>query len=352
MLAWFYCLAIQEDTVADTSEDNLIQTLNAQAKLLLESKLANPGLMQLEARKLSNGAEVFDFGNAESLVDAGVLLAGVCMADLAFVHTVEGRHPDPQLVRWIDVKTINPLAACMAAQYAGWPLSVGDYFAMCSGPARSARGKEKVLEEYNLTSSPDNVVAILETGKIPDESIAEAIAKECNVATDKVQLCVAPTASRAGTIQIVARSVETALHKLHELEFDLNCIQKGFGTAPLPPVADNDLVALGWTNDSILYGASVELSVDCEDSVLEEIGPKVPSCSSSDFGTPFLETFERFERDFYKIDKMLFSPAAITFNNVRSGNSFKFGQQRFDILKESWKGAGSENFSWDKLCEE
>jgi len=324
-----------------------IENLNARAKSLLEYKLEHPRKMQLETRKLSNGAEVFDFGNAKSLTNAGVLLGGICMADLAQVCTTSGRFPEQDFVHWIDVKTNDPLLACMASQYAGWPLSVGDYFAMCSGPARSARGKEKVLDEYKLTSSPDNVVAVLETGKMPDESVAEAIANECDVTPDKVQLCVAPTSSRAGTIQIVARSVETAIHKLHELEFDLNCIKKGFGTAPLPPLVDDDLVALGWTNDSILYGASVELSVDCEDTVLEEIGPKVPSCSSSDFGTPFLETFERFDRDFYKIDKMLFSPAMVTFKNLRTGSEFKFGQQRFDVLKESWKSADSIESSWD-----
>ena len=40
---------------------------------------------------------------------------------------------------------------------------------------------------------------------------------------------------------MVARSVETALHKLHELKFDLNQIVSAFGTAPLPPVATKDL---------------------------------------------------------------------------------------------------------------
>lgn len=300
----------------------LIKQLNETARSLLDNARNTLQKRGIELYTLPNGAEVFDFNSG-----CGVLLSKVCMADLASVKTSD---------RSVEVETDQPLLACMASQYAGWPLSVGDYFAMCSGPARSARGKEKVLEEYDLIAESDSVVVVLETGKLPSEAVAEAVAKECNVSPDKVQLCVARTSSLAGTTQIVARSVETALHKLHELEFDLNLIKRGFGSAPLPPVAKDDLTALGWTNDSILYGATVELDVDCEDSELEKIGSQVPSNSSSDFGTPFLEIFERFDRDFYKIDKMLFSPAKVIFNNVRTGKQFQFGETRSDILQSSW----------------
>ena len=327
----------------------MISQLNSRAKDLLEFHRAQLlDALGVKVHSLANGAELFDFGRTTHS-GAGDLLAKVCMADLADVSYLEEAAvklngeligPDDWKT-WVDVETGHPLVSCMAAQYAGWPLSVGDYFAMCSGPARSARGKEKVLEEFKLTCSAENVVAVLESGSLPDEAVAEAIAAECNVSVDRVQICVAPTSSLAGTIQIVARSVETAIHKLHELNFDLSCIQKGRGRAPCPPiVASNDLVALGWTNDAVLYGAIVELTVDCEDDVLKEIGPRVPSCSSSDFGAPFIETFERFDRDFYKIDKMLFSPARIVFKNSRSNNSFSFGELRFDVLNESWKVPG------------
>lgn len=294
-----------------------INHLNQNSRSLLETARD-----ELTCQTLKNGAEVFDFNSG-----CGVLLSKICLADLAAVKTCDGH---------VEVATDKPLLACMASQYAGWPLSVGDYFAMCSGPARATRGKEKVLEEYGLVAKSNSVVVVLETGRLPDESVAEAVATECNVSPDKVQLCVARTSSIAGTTQIVARSVETAMHKLHELEFDLTAIIRGIGSAPMPPVAKDDLTALGWTNDSILYGATVELDVDCEDEQLEQIGPKVPSSSSADFGTPFLEIFERFDRDFYKIDKMLFSPARVIFSNVRTGKRFQFGETRTDILQNSW----------------
>ena len=320
----------------------MLNQLNHRASTILANAREELPELGVDIFTLGNGAEVFHFKDEKGLnASAGIILSQVCLANLAEVDLLIAKDPSPLTLKefefTVTVQTDQPLVACMASQYAGWPLSVGDYFAMCSGPARSARGKEKVLDEYQLTSNSESVVAVLETSKLPDEQVAEAVAKECNVAPNCVQICVARTSSLPGMIQIVARSVETAIHKLHELDFDLCSIRKGAGLAPLPPKTNDDLVALGWTNDSVLYGADVLLSVDCEDNVIEEVGPEVPSSSSSDFGTPFLNIFERFDRDFYKIDKMLFSPAKVVFENVRTGNRFEFGEQRFDILRDSWK---------------
>jgi methenyltetrahydromethanopterin cyclohydrolase len=135
---------------------------------------------------------------------------------------------------------------------------------------------------------------------------------------------------------VVARSVETALHKLHELDFDLKTIIDSTGTAPIPPIANDDMTALGWTNDSMLYGAKVELTVDTTDHAIETIADEIPSCSSSEFGTPFLEIFNKYDKDFYKIDKMLFSPAEVIITNSATGRVFHLGKVRNDILKESF----------------
>src|SRR5439155_26610230 len=121
--------------------------------------------------------------------------------------------------------------------------------------------------------------------------------------------------------EVVARSDETALHKLHELHFDLGQVSCAFGTAPLPPVGENELHAIGRTNDAILYGGRVVLWVNADDALLAEVGPKVPSSASSDYGEPFTAIFERYGHDFYKIDPMLFSPAQIAFQNLKTGRS-------------------------------
>jgi methenyltetrahydromethanopterin cyclohydrolase len=151
-----------------------------------------------------------------------------------------------------------------------------------------------------------------------------------------LHLLVAPTASLAGTVQVVARSVETALHKLHELRFDLARVVCGLGRAPLPPVGGDDLTAIGWTNDAILYGGVAALWVRGDDASLAEVGARVPSSASPDFGQPFAQVFERAGRDFYRIDPQLFSPAVVVFHNLDTGRTQRFGRRAPEVLRQAW----------------
>lgn len=282
------------------------------------------------------GARVLNFSaRGRGTIAAGLKLAEICMGGLGRIWLSPADCKHLGLPR-VNVATDHPLIACMAAQYAGWPLSGEKFFAMCSGPARSLRGQENVLKEYELTHSADEAAGVLETCQLPSPEIVEGFATQCSVDVKNVTLCIARTASIPGTIQVVARSVETALHKLHELDFDLGTIKSGFGSAPLPPIAEEDLTSLGWTNDAILYGATVNLFVDTTDEAIEKVIERVPSQASSDFGTPFLNIFNRYNKDFYKIDKMLFSPAQVVINNMATGRVFQSGEIRKDILQQSY----------------
>ena len=160
------------------------------------------------------------------------------------------------------------MQACLASQYAGWAFKDGKFFAMGSGPMRAAAGTEAIYDVIGFRETADAVVGVLETRKPPTPAIVAKIARRAGSNPPQVTLLVAPTASLAGGVQIVARSVETALHKLAELKFDLSRIVSAHGTAPLPPVAANDLAAIGRTNDAILYGARVVLAVTGDDASL------------------------------------------------------------------------------------
>ncbi len=186
----------------------------------------------------------------------------------------------------------------------------------------------------------DAAVGVLETSQIPSEEVCRYLAEACGVEPAGLTLLVARTASQAGGVQIVARSVETALHKLHELEFDLGRVESGFGVAPLPPVAKDDLAAIGRTNDAILFGGDVTLWLRGDDASLQDIGPLIPSSASPDYGEPFADVFLRYDGDFYKIDPHLFSPARITLANLDTGNSFAFGSLAPDIVRKSFFGEG------------
>ncbi|MEK6235157.1 MAG: methenyltetrahydromethanopterin cyclohydrolase, partial [Planctomycetales bacterium] len=69
---------------------------------------------------------------------------------------------------------------------------------------------------------------------------------------------------------------------------------------------------------------------------LRAFGPKTPSCSSADHGRLFGELFESKGGNFYDIDPLLFSPAVVTFVNLDSGNSFRFGQTSPELLRRSF----------------
>jgi methenyltetrahydromethanopterin cyclohydrolase len=310
--------------------------LNQRAAALCQAFVHDPARYRVSVHDTGLHVPVIDCGiNVRGSLQAGLLLARIATSDLADICLV----PSPataSLGPHVVVQTDHPVAACMLSQYAGWQVTGEKYFAMGSGPMRAAAGKEDLLHRLNYHESTDTAVGVLETAQLPPAEVADQIAASCDVHMRKLTLLAAPTASLAGTLQIVARSVETALHKLDDLKFDLWRIVSGWGSAPLPPVAGDDLAAIGRTNDAILYGGEVHLWVTGDDSSIEELIGKVPSSGSPDHGRPFAEIFASYDRDFYKIDPHLFSPARIVINNLETGSTFCAGQLQLDILRTSF----------------
>jgi len=310
-------------------------TLNDRASEVVARIIADRHALRVDVKNAESGARVIDLGiDSPGGLEAGIRLSEACMSGLGRVElstAVGALGGGPAVV----VRTDHPVAACMASQYAGWQIALDDYFAMGSGPIRAAAGTEELFESIGFREKPTAVVGILETSKRPNVAVVEYIAERCGVEPQNVTLLIAPTASQAGTVQIVARIVETALHKMHEQGFDLSRVESGWGSAPLPAVAANDMEGIGRTNDAILYGGRAVLWVRGDDDSLEEFGPRIPSCASADFGRPFLEIFEAYDRDFYKIDPHLFSPALVTLCNLDTGRTFHFGQLHPDVLQHS-----------------
>ena len=292
---------------------------------------------RIAVHELGSGGRVLDCGIVvRGGLDVGLAMARVCLAGLGEAAIVPG-DVDGRPCPVVQVRTDHPVAACLASQYAGWQLADGKFFAMGSGPMRAAYGKEAIFDKIGYREDdPGCVVGVLEGRKIPPPSILAKIAECCRIQPQNVTLLIAPTASLAGGVQVVARSVETALHKLSELNFDLTRIVSAYGTAPLPPVAKDDLAAIGRTNDAILYGGRVVLWVTGDDDSLAEVGPKVPARSSRDFGEPFASIFARYNHDFYAVDPLLFSPAEIVFQNLETGRSHHFGATEPGVLARSF----------------
>jgi methenyltetrahydromethanopterin cyclohydrolase len=311
--------------------------LNERAAAIADGMAAEAPLLRVAASTLDGGARLLDCGiDARGGLEAGRLLAEACMGGagrvaFAWVDCDGLRLPG------VHVHTDHPASACLASQYAGWAIKPEGYFAMGSGPLRAiARVETDLFERLGYAEEADGRgVLVLETRSRPDPRVVDWVATKSGVSPDRLTLLFAPTASLAGGVQISARVVETAMHKLMGLGFDVRKVLSGSGTAPLPPTAKNDLRAIGRTNDCVLYGGRVHLAVEAEDEALQDLAPRVPSSASRDHGLPFYEVFQRYGGDFYKVDPHLFSPAVVSLTNVTTGRTFEAGRLEPDILRRS-----------------
>jgi methenyltetrahydromethanopterin cyclohydrolase len=291
--------------------------------------------------RLDNGATVLDAGvETDGSLEAGRLFSEVCLGGLADVRFRQ-LQLDDLVLPGVEVNVHKPVLACMASQYAGWALDVPEsglskrYFAMGSGPARALYRGDPIFADIEYLDSATLAVLTLESNRLPSTEVAAWVAGKCGVAPDRLTLLVAPTACLVGSVQIAARIVETGLHKMHEVGFDLATVSSGFGSCPLAPVAADDLTAIGRTNDAVLYGGRTWYTVETEDERVERVIERLPSAASGDYGVPFGELFQRHGGDFYKIDPLLFSPAEITITNSLSGRTFHAGAVNTAILRAS-----------------
>jgi methenyltetrahydromethanopterin cyclohydrolase len=310
--------------------------LNELAWELVEEVIDAADELGVLENETAAGARVVDFGiDAPGSLAAGIMLAEVCTAGLAEITLQQGT---VGRVGWphVFVTTDEPLEACLCSQYAGWAVQVGRFFGMGSGPMRAAAAVEELFAHLGYREEATRVVGVLECSRLPGDDVVRMLAEKCGVEPADVALLVAPTASLAGTVQVVSRSIETAMHKLHELDFDMTRVQCATGSAPLAPVAADDLTGIGRTNDAILYGGRVSLWVTGDDESLHTIGSQVPSSASPSYGQPFLDIFEKAGRDFYAVDRLLFSPAEVVFQNLDTGRVHVFGGVNEDVLQRSF----------------
>ena len=310
--------------------------MNERAWALADDAVKRAGELRIASHALSNGARVLDLGVAvDGGLGAGLVLSQLCMGGLghaAFTALTIDGESWPGVQVWTD----HPAVSCMASQYAGWAVAPEGYFAMGSGPLRArARVERKLFEKLDYAEDAERGVLVLETRTLPTAEVAAWVAGKAGLRPDAVTFAVAPTASVAGGVQIVARMVETGLHKMDALGFDVRRVVSAIGTAPLTPTARNDLRAIGRTNDCVLYGGQSRYVVRAEDTELAKLAERLPSSTSSDYGTPFYEIFKRYDNDFYRIDPLLFSPAEVWLTSATSGRTFHAGGLNPDVLRAS-----------------
>jgi methenyltetrahydromethanopterin cyclohydrolase len=312
--------------------------VNRSAAPLVTALLEQRSALRLDVRRHESGATLVDAGiRAVGGVEAGRRIAEICMGGLGQVQLTAGKG------RWplaLSVGASDPVLACLASQYAGWSLTAGSgktrFQALGSGPARALALKEPLFEELGYRDQAEATCLVLEVDREPPLEVVQKVLNDCRVAPERLTIVLTPTHSLAGMVQIIARVLEVALHKVHTLGFPLDAVLDGAGSAPLAPPAPDFLTAMGRTNDAILFGGSIQLYVRCEDAAAENLARQLPCQASRDYGKPFAAIFKDYGYDFYKIDPMLFAPALAVVTNVATGRTFRAGTLNDELLAQSF----------------
>ncbi|MEE8182345.1 MAG: methenyltetrahydromethanopterin cyclohydrolase [Candidatus Thorarchaeota archaeon] len=312
-------------------------SINKKAIEIVKEIIDRQEVLGCSVRELDNGTTLIDAGiDSPGSIEAGRLIGEICLGGLGTVRVTE-THIGNLTLPAVIVNTDNPKIATMGSQYAGWTIKVDKYIARGSGPARALAVTEKLYDELEYRDRAKRGVIVLETRTPPPENVTEFIAEKCGISPANLFCFVVPAASLAGSVQGSSRIVEAGVRKLHELAYDLDKIKTAHGVAPIAPVAKNDNRAMGATYDCILYGGKTFYFVEPnDDDDLAVLIEKATSSASSLYGQPFYNLFKGCGFDFHKVDPLLFSPAEITINDIKTGNTYKAGSLNPEVLKQSF----------------
>ncbi|MCQ8905156.1 MAG: methenyltetrahydromethanopterin cyclohydrolase [Methanothermobacter sp.] len=316
-------------------------SVNLEAKKIVDRMIERADDLKINVDKLENGSTVIDCGvNVDGSIKAGELYTGVCLGGLADVGiSIPGDLSERFALPSVKIKTDFPAVSTLGAQKAGWSVSVGDFFALGSGPARALSLKPaETYEEIGYRDDADVAILTLEADKLPGEDVTDMIAEECDVAAENVYVLVAPTSSLVGSIQISGRVVENGTYKMLEaLHFDVNKVKYAAGIAPIAPVDPDSLKAMGKTNDAVLFGGRTYYYIESEEGDdIKSLAENLPSSASEGYGKPFYDIFREADYDFYKIDKGMFAPAEVVINDLRTGEVFRAGFVNEELLMKSF----------------
>ena len=315
-------------------------SLNRLTQPLVRQLIADAASLRIGVEQVAGGCTLIDAGiDCIGGLEAGRRIAEICMGGLGRVH-LSGAGVFRHWPWALSVHAADPVLACLGSQLAGWQLSIGSgrdaYHALGSGPGRAIARKESLYDELGYNDSGEEACFVLEVDKPPPAALIDKVARDCRIPPKNLTFILTPTRSLAGTVQIVARVLEVALHKLHQLDFPLDRVVDGAGMAPLPPPAASFIAAMGRTNDAIIYGGSVQLFVTGADADAEKLSRDLPSAGARDYGRPFADIFKAYKGDFYAIDRLLFSPAHVIVTALDSGRSFRGGALDEVLIDQSF----------------
>ena len=145
-------------------------SLNDNAQRIADGMVRDAERLRIEVSKGPSG---------ESLIDAGAKVRAVSRPGCAWrkprwaASATSRRCWTARSEKWpltVEVRSSQPVLACLASQYAGWNLSSDGYFAMGSGPARALARVEPLFEKLTYKDAASSAVLVLETAEPPPPS--------------------------------------------------------------------------------------------------------------------------------------------------------------------------------------
>ena len=216
------------------AKDDSNVSINKRTNPLVKDLLVNASALNLHVSEHDSGAMIVDAGiEAVGGLEAGRRIAEICMGGLGSVSLQN----DSTFKNWplsVKVHAKSPIIACLGSQYAGWALSHEKFFSLGSGPARAIAQREDIFTELAYKDQSAHTSLVLETDQIPPAEVIEKVANDTGIRPPNLTFILTPTRSLAGTVQITARVLEVALHKLHAVHFPLEQFVDGYGVAPVP----------------------------------------------------------------------------------------------------------------------
>ncbi len=314
--------------------------INKKAMKVVREIIEDADALGCKVIKMDCGVNLIDMGiDCLGSYKAGVLFTRACMGDMGTVALGQFKLNEEYSFASVEVSTNKPMIACYGAQIAGWKLGEGEFATIGSGPARAIARVESdwyfSMCDYRETN--DEAVLCLQDVRYPTDEVALSVAKACNVKPEDTYLLISDSTCVVASVQVSARVLEQTCHRLYEMNFDTNKVQMMRGSAPIAPIVNDELKAMGRINDALNYGSTVEVWMDAEDAEIEQvIGGLVGKTASPCYGELFADIFDRAERDFFLVDKAVYSLGSMQIHNVRTGNSFKAGEVHYGVLEKSF----------------
>ena len=307
---------------------------------LIEERIL-PFLWELgcESHTLKNGARVIDMGvRAPGGYEAARLFTLVtlgALGDVSYGKMTVGKRE----LESVEVRLDRPHEAALSSQFSAWkikPSGVYNLPGFGSGPARAIAYRDGIARMWPYRDHFEKTALALQTAELPDESIADEVATACDIRPENVYLLAAKTGSLVGCVQIAARMAEVSLWGLGYFGFPLEKVKSFSGSAAVPPVIDDELIAMDRVNSSTLYGSVARYVVDCEDAEIEAVLPRMTFSGTVHNQKTFAELYDAAQRDIFLMDTDVHKVARIEMTNLKSGKTFTAGAVDAEMLQKSY----------------